>query len=260
MSTGDGVVHNTGIVTELGGNVLDAQSGATVDIQAGATEKVEGEEDIKSGGILDIQSGATQKVEGTIAVKTGGVVNFESGAALQIAGVDVTAALGAIANDLTDNQKIIGIENVLINSVGTWTRTRVAEGDYVLRHTAADDTSVIGIDITEAIRTSASKGLKLASIDVIHKIGTLALDAHTLTLDKVAYANNVAVAVTSVPLTGSLNTATQANPYVDNIAITTPAFDNTAASKYVLELTVNAAATSAYDFYGLNLHFTKSQS
>jgi hypothetical protein len=79
-----------------------------------------------------------------------------------------------------------------------------------------------------------------------------------LTLDKIAYANNVAVARTAVPLTGSLSVATQANPYLTNIAVTTPAFNVTAASKYVLELTVDAALTSDYDLYGLNLHFTKS--
>lgn len=162
------------------------------------------------------------------------------------------------ANILTDNQKFIGINEILIASVGTWTRTRIAQGNYVLRHTDADDTSVIGIDITEALRTTASKGLRLASIDVIYSITTLALDAHTLTLDRISYANNVAVSITSVPLTGSLATATQANPYVTNIAVTTPAFLNTADSKYVLELTVNAGATSAYDFYGLVLKFSET--
>ncbi len=162
------------------------------------------------------------------------------------------------ANTLTDFQKVIGINNILIASVGTWTRTRIAQGDYVLRHTAADDTSVIGIDITEALRTTASKGLRLASIDFVYSIGTLALDAHTVVLDRIAYANNVAVAVTSVPLTGSLSTATQANPYVTNIAVTTPAFLNTADAKYVIELTVDAAATSAYDFYGVVLRFSQT--
>lgn len=234
----DGLIHPPAINTQEGGK----------------------EQDFPSGTLLDIQAGATQNVEGTIAVKTGGVVNFESGAALEVAGVDVTSALGALANSITDNQKIVGLENILIKSAGTWTLTRIAQGDVSLRHTAADDTSIIAFDITEAIRTSASKGLKLASIDVVHKIGTLALDAHTATLSKVAYANNVANAITDVPLTGSLSTATQSNPYVDSLAVTTPAFDNTAASKYLFELTVNAAATSAYDLYGLNLHFTKSQS
>lgn len=162
------------------------------------------------------------------------------------------------ANILTDYQKFVGINEILIASVGTWTRTRIVQGNYVLRHTAADDTSIIGIDITEAIRTTSSKGLKLNSVDVIYSIGTLALDAHTLTLDRITYANNVAISVNSVALTGSLSIATQANPYATNIAVTTPAFLNTADSKYVLELTVNAAATSAYDFYGLVLKFSET--
>lgn len=238
MTTQDGVNHGPGIVLEQGGM----------------------QQDVQSGSVLDVQAGATEKVEGSVVVKTGGIINFESGSALEIAGTDVTSAVAALANAITDNQKIIGITNVIINSVGTWTRTRIAQGDYSLRHTAAADTSNVSFDITEAIRISASKGLQLASIDVIHKIGTVALTAHTATLQSVSYANNVANAVTSVSLTGSLNINTQANPYVDNLVVATPAFLNTAASKYVFELTVNAATTSAYDLYGLNLHFTKSQS
>lgn len=162
------------------------------------------------------------------------------------------------ANVLSDNQQIVGINSILIASVGTWTRTRIAQANYVLRHTAAADTSVIGIDITNAIRVAASKGFQLDSLDVIYSIGTLALVAHTLTLDKVTYADNVAVAVTSVPLTGSLSIATQAQPYVTNLAVTTPAFSVTADSKYVVELTVNAAATTDYDYYGLNLRFSQT--
>lgn len=159
---------------------------------------------------------------------------------------------------VTDYQQIVGLNEILISSVGTWTRTRVAQGNYVLRHSVADDTSVIGIDITPAIRLAADRGFRLASFDVIYSIAALALDAHSVVLDRVAYANNVAVAVTSVPLTVTLATATQAQPYLTNAVVATPAFDVTANSKYVAELTVDAGATSEYDFYGLNLHFTKS--
>lgn len=162
------------------------------------------------------------------------------------------------SNVLTDYQDFISLTNILINSVGTWTRTRVAQGNYSLVHTVADDTSVIGIDITPNLRAAASKGFKLSSIDVIYTIATNALDAHTLTFQSVAYANNVAVAVTNVPLTGSLSTATQANPYVTNLTVTTPSFFNTACAKYNLELTVNNSATSVYSFYGLNLHFSQT--
>ena len=237
MSTGDGVVHNTKVVIEQGGSTLDVQSG----------------------GVLDVQSGANENVEGNVNVKSGGVENFESGAALQIAGVDVTQAVANLANPISDFQKVISINEVILETVGTWTKTRIAQGNYSLRHTAAAETAILGIDITEAIRTGASKGLKLTSIDVVHEIGTADLVAHTATLQSVVFANNVANAVTNVPLTGSLHTAQQANPYVDNLAVTTPAFLNTADAKYVFELTVNAALTSAYDFYGLVLHFTESQ-
>jgi hypothetical protein len=164
----------------------------------------------------------------------------------------------AITSAKTDYQQPVGLENIIAISAGTWTITRIAEGDYVYRHTAADDTSIIGININPVIRIAAAKGFKLDSIDVIYSIGTLALDAHTATLDLITYANNTAVAVTSVPLTGTLATATQANPYVTNLAVTTPAYDVTADTKYVFELTVNAAATSAYDFYGLMLRFTRN--
>lgn len=259
MTTSDGVNHNTKIAIEQGGDTLDVQSGGLLDVQSGGTENVEGELDIKSGGVEDIKAGATQNIHGTQSVKSGGVVNIESGGALQVANVDVTAAVAALANAITDNQKMVGVNEVILQTAGTWTKTRIAQGDYSLRHTAAANTSILGIDVTEAIRTGASKGLKLASIDVIHKIGTAALLAHTATLQSVNYANNIANSVTNVPLTGSLGTATQSNPYVDNLAVTTPAFLNTTDSKYLFELTVQADTTSAYDFYGLCLKFTKSQ-
>lgn len=175
---------------------------------------------------------------------------------------NVTGAVtgGAITSnvDKTDFSKFVSLNDILIASVGTWTRTRIAQGNYVLRHTAADDTSVIGIDITPMLRSTASKGFKLTSIDVIYSIGTLDLDAHTATLDRIEYANNVAVSVNSIAFTGSLATATQANPYVSALTVSSAAFDNVADSKYVFELTVNAAATSAYDLYGLVLKFARN--
>jgi len=172
----------------------------------------------------------------------------------------------ATANVLLDNgaanilaeQQFVGLSNVLAFSVGTWTTTRIAAGNYGSVKTQADETAIIGIDITPAIRVAASKGFRLDSFDVIYGIATLALDAHSVTLSRVAYANNVAVSVTSVPLTVTLATATQANPYVTNAAVATPAFDITADSKYVAEISVNAAATSDYTYYGLMLKFSQT--
>lgn len=155
-------------------------------------------------------------------------------------------------------QEFLGINNVLTFGTGTWTTTRIAQGNYVSRHTAADETSIIAIDVTPMIRTAASKGFRLDTFDYIYSIGTLALDAHSLTLDRIAYANNVAVSVTSITGTYTLSTATQANPYVTACTVTTPAFDITADSKYVIEITVNNSATSAFDFYGVVLKFSQT--
>lgn len=194
----------------------------------------------------------------TLPVVSGNIAMFDGTTGKIKDSLVVAANTLQTTTDVTDYQQIVGLNEILIASVGTWTRTRIAEGNYVLRHTAADDTSVIGIDITPAIRAASGRGFKLASFDIIYSIGTAALDAHSIVLDKISYANNTAVLVTSAPLTVTLATATQAQPYLTNAVVATPAFDNTSNSKYVAELTVNAATTSAYDFYGLNLHFTKS--
>lgn len=155
-------------------------------------------------------------------------------------------------------QEFLGINDVLTFGTGTWTTTRIAQGNYVSRHTAADETSIIAIDITPMIRTATSKGFRLDTFDYIYSIGTLAMDAHSLTLDRIAYANNVAVSVTSITGTYTLSTATQANPYVTTCTVTTPAFDTTADSKYVIEITANNAATTAFDFYGIVLKFSQT--
>jgi len=155
-------------------------------------------------------------------------------------------------------QEFVGLSDVLAYSAGTWTTTRIAQGNYAKTKAQANDTTVIGIDITPQIRVAASKGFRLDSFDVIYGITTLALDAHSVTLDRVAYANNVAVSVTSIPLTATLATATQANPYLTNAAIVTPAFDVTADSKYVIEVTVDAGATSDYAWYGVMLRFSQT--
>lgn len=158
----------------------------------------------------------------------------------------------------TDFEKFVGISDILALSAGTWAITRVAQGDYVYRKTAADDTTIIGIDITEAIRTTASKGFSLASFDYIFRNTTADLDAHSVTLDRIEYADSTAVSVNSITLTGSLGIGQDADPQIDAITVTTPAFNVTTDSKYVMEVTVDAAAGSVYDFVGVVLKFTRN--
>ena len=176
------------------------------------------------------------------------------------AGADATRAItpAVLNTNQTDYQEFIGLQHVLAYSAGTWTRTRIAAGDYVQRKTAAADTTIIGIDISKALRTAASRGFRLDNIGVIYRNNTADLVAHSITLWRVAYTDVGAVTPVSIPVTGTLLLTQNANPRLINVAIDTPIFNNNSDSKYICEVTVNAALTSAYDWIGLVLKFAKS--
>ena len=164
---------------------------------------------------------------------------------------------GDSTTEKTDFRKFYGYDKVSTNGVGTWAKTRAARGLWVLRHTAAAETTILGIDITEVMRSTASKGLKLNSIDVIFENATADLNALTATLDRILYIDSEAETVTNIPLTGSLGVGQDADPQIDTLTVTTPAYA-TAGHKYVLEISVNAALTSAYDFIGVQLNFARN--
>lgn len=249
VTGGTGVIATTGNVTASAGNVVAGASGA-------------------AGTLISFPATAANGTLIISALNAGGAFNttIRNSTMGQSSVVSIPDPGAATANFLLDTgasnilsqQEFVSINEVLSFGTGTWTTTRLAQGNYVKRHTPGDETSIIGIDITPMIRTAASKGFRLDSFDVIYAIAANALDAHSLTLDRVAYADNVAVSVTSIPITGALATATQANPYLTNVAIDTPAFDITADSKYVIEVTVDNAAASEYDFYGIMLRFSQT--
>ena len=140
---------------------------------------------------------------------------------------------------------------------GTWTPTRIAANDVVLRKTAAADTTHLVATLRPYFRTTASKGILVKSIDVAYSIGTAALTTHTFNISAVTYANNTAVAVAAHggSITGTLATATQANPYLTNLLLGTQSFVITAGVDVRLEIEVVAALTSAYDLYGLFVNY-----
>jgi len=162
------------------------------------------------------------------------------------------------ATGKTDYSKLLGIEKVVVQTVGTWTPTRVSQADVVLRHTAADETAILMIDVTEEIRVATAKGFQLKTLDYIWKNDTANLDAHTATLDRIKYINVASPTVTSMPITGTLGTGSIATPQIAVLTVTTPVFENVECAKIVLETTVNAAATSAYDFIGVCMKFTRN--
>lgn len=249
VTGGTGVTATTGNVTATAGNVVAGSSG-------------------NAGTLISFPATATNGTLIISALNAGGAFNttIRNSTMGQSSVISIPDPGAATANFLLDTgssnilsqQQFVGINSVLSFGTGTWTTTRIAQGNYVKRHTPGDETSIIGVDITPIIRVAASKGFRLDSFDVIYAIAANALDAHSVTLDRIAYANNVAVSVTSIPITATLATATQANPYVTSATVDTPAFDVTADSKYIIEVTVNNAAASEYDYYGIMLKFSQT--
>ena len=251
VTGGTGVTATTGNVTASAGNLVAGATGA-----AGTVTSFSG-----TGSAEFLRLAAVDNAGGNFSTTISNAASVGQSQVISIP--DAGAATGNFLLDagtanIIAQQEFVGINEVLTFGTGTWTTTRIAQGNYVKRHTPGDETSIIAIDITPMIRTAASKGFRLNSFDYMYGIAANALDAHSAVLDRIAYADNVAVSVTSVPITATLATATQANPYMTNCTVTTPAFDNTADSKYVLEITVNNAAASEYDFYGIMLQFSKT--
>jgi hypothetical protein len=251
VTAGTGVTATTGNISAIAGNLIAGATGA-----AGTVTSFSG-----TGANEFLRLAAVNNAGGDFSTTISNATTVGQSQVISIP--DAGAATGNFlldsgAANLLSMQEFVSINEVLSFGTGTWTTTRIAQGNYVKRHTPGDETSIIGIDITPIIRTAASKGFRLDSFDVIYAIAANAMDAHTVVLDRIAYADNVAVSVTSVPITATLATATQANPYVTNATVDTPAFDITADSKYVIEVTADNAAASEYDFYGIMLKFTQT--
>lgn len=143
---------------------------------------------------------------------------------------------------------------------GTYTLTRNADGDFSLNKTAAADTTYVYASLRPFYKTGAGRGAQVKSVDVIYSIATLALTSHTPLIKSAVYANNVANAITTYggTISGSLATATQANPYVSTLTLPTPTFNVSADEDVRLQIAVVAQATSVYAFYGLVVKYQQT--
>ena len=103
------------------------------------------------------------------------------------------------------------------------------------------------------------KGWKPIQMKVIYLITGAALTGHTIRVDKVVYANNVANAISSVLAVGAngLATATQANPYVTTIsfAANQQVYQPSDLQSMWIELAPTTQAAGAYRFYGIEFQF-----
>lgn len=100
-----------------------------------------------------------------------------------------------------------------------------------------------------------SKGVQVTDVAVVYQVGVVALTAASLSLNRTVYANNVANAITNVPISATaLTLLTQANPYVAVRTVTTPAFEVTDQSDLALEFAFTMANTGTMRVYGLGFH------
>ena len=97
------------------------------------------------------------------------------------------------------------------------------------------------------------KGIQINSVDAIYSVAGAALSLATIGVTKTVFANNVAPAVT-VLLANAANglpTATQANPYVKNVPLSTVAFLTDHDAEPIIELDLTTAAGGSAKLYGL---------
>lgn len=106
-----------------------------------------------------------------------------------------------------------------------------------------------------------NKGIKIVDVTVHYQIGTNPLGLHTIRIDRMAFANNVANAITAILANAAngLATAAQANPYSTKIVVADPlagaaGYDNADNSGTYIEIAATTPAGGTYRFYGITVH------
>jgi len=163
----------------------------------------------------------------------------------------------------TDGSIFIPAYQVCSSDNANLVKVRVAANDWALARTAggAETFNVICPLDSWLQRTTAGKGIKINSIAIAYQVTTQALTSHTWgKVATVTYANNAANTVGADLATApTLQTATQANPYVTSVAITTPAYLPSAAN---VSLTVEWQAVmqnlGVYRVIGVQVNFSRT--
>jgi hypothetical protein len=97
------------------------------------------------------------------------------------------------------------------------------------------------------------KGMQIDSVDVIYTVTGAALTTATVGLTKTVFANNAAPVVTNLIALGAngLPTAVQAQPYVTNVAVGTPAMITSADAEVILNVNLTTQGGGSAIFYGV---------
>lgn len=167
-----------------------------------------------------------------------------------------------VASDVTDGFVFIPAWTACVATTpsATLVATRAAANDYNLTRVAAGaETYSISCSLGSWLqRSTASKGVKITSVKVVHQITVAALTSNSApTIKTVTYANNTANALANFggTLTVTMPTATQTNPYVTTVGLGTPAFFSTADSDLTIDWTAVMQNTGVYAVQGIIVGF-----
>lgn len=145
-------------------------------------------------------------------------------------------------------------------TVGTWAMA-VASNVWSLDHSAANDTSVVKIPLELPQNSAGLKGARIKSVDIWYSIATAACDAVSAALYKSTLPSNGGSAPSAAAVATSYDSGhdTAAERYAVavhkmTLTITAPEWVDD-DSEYFVELTVDAAATSAVKFFGARANF-----
>lgn len=197
-----------------------------------------------------------------------------------------------MANQPTVNMAL-GARGIFISAdewastVGTWTETRAAGGNYYKRKTAAAETALIFCNISRAIQrlagssvnvplgTELQSGGLITGFDLIYTIATADLTSLTPALYQTTYVNNTAPSVASpggtisaqkllgTTVTAQTTTpiAAQALPYAVRFGLQTPYIigKNQPEVSDWLELAVVDGGSTVFDLYGVVLQLADNR-
>jgi len=146
---------------------------------------------------------------------------------------------------------------------GTWTDAAGAvAGSIAKSKAAADNTGVISVPINLYQNSIALQGSKLVSVDCWWECLTAAMDAVTAVINKMVLPADTAsfAATSAITFTYSIDHDSAAKrltleQHKMTLNITTPAFLDD-DDLYIVQLTMDAAATSALTFFGCRANFT----
>ena len=147
-----------------------------------------------------------------------------------------------------------------VSATAVFTHAAGAVTDTIaINRAVATEATTINVPIVIPSNSVASKGAKLTSIEIDYEIFTAAATAMTALIYKVTRGADLAVAVVSSAIPFTQTPVTTVADDVDQhkliLTITTPTWlDND--EYYLVELTLDAAATTTAKFYGAVANFT----